>query len=110
MIDITGKANTSVQKGVFMVTVDRSGHITEVCEGKKGRWGRCTRSVAFSEVVDFNDGYAIRLKMKVGHHDGVRVSAAHCNATSNGETYTEHLVHADPDMPSTWLRIAGQHF
>ena len=110
MIDITGKDNTSVQKGVFMVTVDRSGHITEVCEGKKGRWGRCTRSVAFSEAVDFNDGYAIRLKMKVGHHDGVRVSAAHCNATSNGEIYTEHLVHADPDMPSTWLRIAGQHF
>ena len=31
-------------------------------------------------------------------------------ATSNGEIYTEHLVHADPDMPSTWLRIAGQHF
>jgi hypothetical protein len=48
--------------------------------------------------------------MKTGHHDGVRVSVAHCNAASNGEIYTEHLVHADPDMPSTWLSITEQQF
>ena len=110
MIDITGKAIMSPQKGVFRVTVDHSGHITEVSEGRKGRWERCTRSIAFSEAVDFHNGYAIRLKMKTGHHDGVRVSVAHCNAASNGDIYTEHLVHADPDMPSTWLSIAEQQF
>ena len=110
MIDITGKAIMSPQKGVFRVTVDHSGHITEVSEGRKGRWERCTRSIAFSEAVDFHNGYAIRLKMKTGHHDGVRVSVAHCNAASNGEIYTEHLVHADPDMPSTWLSITEQQF
>lgn len=111
MIDLTGNLNALPQKGVFKVSLDHNGRFTQAYEGRDGRWLPRTISAARTEVTRTPSGYTIKLVMRFGGRriEDVRVSAAHRNAASNGDTYTEHLVHSDPDIPSTWLSMSTQH-
>ena len=113
MIDVTGKDNTSPQKGVYKVSIDHSGNVTKVLEGNHGQWEQCSMYVSRTEVTHTSEGYSLRLIMKFrGCRKAcpyVRVSAAHRNANSDDSTYIEHLVHSDPENPSTWLKMSIKH-
>ena len=117
-LDVTGRDNVSPQNGVYRVSVDGVTGESLVYEGNDGQWKEISSSGVRAEVSAHSDGYGVRISFDAGRKHvssrirktfpadhGVRISVCHSNASSDGISYSEHLVHSLPDDPSTWHRM-----
>lgn len=107
LMDLTGRQNKIPQKGVFMISVNHSGRVLSVYEGKDRRWKKRPDTIVSAQASETPQGYSLTLSFspRIKIPSVLKATVIHSNASSDGSSISEHLVHSDPAIPSTWLSL-----